>query len=787
MGKLIKKAHVNLEDREWCKVTRQKRTAKSFLKDVSLYDELWLCGLAFLFGMASINGLYPFGLSFTAATAFHKRKFVLVAFFSFIGNLIMLRDVTAFHYLGAILIFAAAFVIFEKIFRTKEYALGILVFLSNFLAGIVFLWFMGASIYDIFLLTMESGLACVVTFIIPGAIPWVFTQPYYKTERYICFAILSGVILSIANIQIVRINIRDVLGIFLVILMALVEGPGAGAVSGIITGITGYTLALSPWLVVLLSFSGLCAGVFSKLGKLGSIGGFSLGYLVYNLYTNSIGLSFVPLATVGIAYILILLFPQNIIDKLKLYFEDTPGFLQRGQNALKIIMDRLHELALLLDEFGNSFNKPLSWENNIFRSSYLNNVCKAAQFNICSSCGMYRICWGKETKRIVNSFYRLIRSYEQDFPDVVIPSIFKTRCNKLEEIKILVGNQSRIFNLNQQIKSILCKNMDLMKNTFKEASKMIRTIGNNMPENSNADKVLKEKLLENGIQTDYVYTRDIDQKMSINITKPSCKSERQCELLIPKSLKNVLGKNFYIQVLDCPLKTGSTKCRIKAMAKGNIGVAVGIAGIAKTDCDVSGDGFSFMELKNGKYMLALSDGMGVGKEAAIHSEKTLSVLERLLENGFEPKIALELVNTAMILLSAGHEGFSTLDLTIVDVYNGKTEFIKSGSPATFIKRGSRVSVLKSSSLPVGIVEEISPSRVKKALKVGDIIVMLTDGVLEAFSGETDTYKALCEYLNKIEETNPQEIANMILKKAKDNAAIKDDMTVLVAKLWQRSV
>lgn len=784
---MIKKAHVNLGDKKWCKVTRQKKTAKSFFEDVSLYDEFWLCALALLFGMASINGLYPFGLSFTAATAFYKRKFILVAFFSFIGNLIMLRDVAALHYLGAILVFTVIFAIFEKTFRTKEYALGILVFLSNLLAGMVFLWFMGTSIYDIFLLIMESGLACVVAFIIPGGIPWVFTQPYYKTERYICFAILSGVVLSIANTQVLGINIRDVLGTFLVILMALVEGPGAGAVSGIITGITGYTLALSPWLVVLLSFSGLCAGVFNKLGKLGVIGGFSLGYLVYNLYTNLLGLSFVPLATVGIAYVLVLIFPQNIIDKLKLYFEDTPGFFQRGQNALKIVRDRLHELALSLDEFGNSFTKPLSWEKNIFRSSYLNSVCRIAQFNICSSCGMYRICWKKETKRIINSFYRLIKSYEEDFPNIVVPSVFKSRCSKFEEIEKMVEGQSRIFNLNQQMKSMLNKNMDLMKNTFKEASKMIKTVGNNMPESSNADKVLKEKLLENGIQTDYVYTRCISQKMSINITKPPCKSERQCELLIPKSLRNVLGKSFYTQVLDCPLKTGSTKCRIKAIAKGNIGVAVGIAGIAKDDCDISGDGFSFMELKNGKYMLALSDGMGVGKKAAAHSEKTLSLLERLLENGFEPDIALELVNSAMILLSAGHEGFSTLDLTIVDVYNGITEFIKSGSPATFIKRGSKVSVVNSSSLPVGIVEEMSPKMAEKALKVGDIIVMLTDGVLEAFSGKNNTYKVFCKYLSEIVETNPQEVANTILKKARENDDIKDDMTVLVAKLWQRSV
>lgn len=677
-----------------------------------------------------------------------------------------------------------AFLTFKKTFREKEYTLGILVFLSNFLAGIVFFWFSGSSIYDIFLLVMESALASIVTFIIPGGIPWIFTQPYYKTERYICFAILSNAVLSITyNLQFAEINMRDILGTFFVLLMALVEGPGAGAVAGIITGITGYTLALSPWVIVLMAFSGLCAGVFNKLGKVGVIGGFTLGYLVYNLYTNFIGFNFIPMVTIGIAYLLILIFPTDVTEKLKLFFGNTHNLSQRGQIAENIVRDKLCEIASILEELGKTFIKPLGWKRDVFRSRYLNDVCKDAQFNVCSSCGMYRICWEQETKKMINSFYELVKSYERDFPNVSIPQVFEARCNKLEEIIKLVEDQSRIYNLNNRMKSILYQNLDLLQDTFKKASKMVKKIGYNMPERSNADEVLKEKLLENGVHTDYVYTSHSDQRMKINITKPPCKSERQCELLIPKSLKKIAGKSFYTQIMDCPLKTGSTKCRIKAVAKGNLGVAVGIAGVAKTGCDVSGDRFSFMELKNGKYLLGLSDGMGVGRKAADHSEKTLSLLERLLENGFEPRISLDIVNSAMKLMYLNQEGFSTLDLTIIDMYNGKTEFIKSGSPATFIKRGSHVFKINSSSLPVGIVDDIRPLKIEKNLRIGDIIVMMTDGILEAFSD----YTTFTKYLKKLTDTNPQEIANLILSTAKDKDVVKDDMTVLVAKIWQRSI
>lgn len=37
-----------------------------------------------LFGMASINGLYPFGLSFMAANSLYRGDYILPAFFSFL-------------------------------------------------------------------------------------------------------------------------------------------------------------------------------------------------------------------------------------------------------------------------------------------------------------------------------------------------------------------------------------------------------------------------------------------------------------------------------------------------------------------------------------------------------------------------------------------------------------------------------------------------------------------------------------------------------------------------------
>ena len=89
-----------------------------------------------------------------------------------------------------------------------------------------------------------------------------------------------------------------------------------------------------------------------------------------------------------------------------------------------------------------------------------------------------------------------------------------------------------------------------------------------------------------------------------------------------------------------------------------------------------------------------------------------------------------------------------------------------------IKRGS--------SLPLGVLEEMTPSVTKKALSSGDIAVIVSDGVADCFAdGER-----LAAVFNDVSLNVPQSIAEVILAKAlavcKNKPA--DDMTVIVAKI-----
>ncbi len=56
-----------------------------------------------------------------------------------------------------------------------------------------------------------------------------------------------------------------------------------------------------------------------------------------------------------------------------------------------------------------------------------------------------------------------------------------------------------------------------------------------------------------------------------------------------------------------------------------------------------------------------------------------------------------------------------------------------GSSPSFIKRGNNVMKIESSNLPIGIITGVEFEMIEEQLKAGDLLIMMSDGILDGVS------------------------------------------------------
>lgn len=212
-------------------------------------------------------------------------------------------------------------------------------------------------------------------------------------------------------------------------------------------------------------------------------------------------------------------------------------------------------------------------------------------------------------------------------------------------------------------------------------------------------------------------------------------------------------------------------------------VLTGFSRAVKENETISGDNYVVMETEKGKLTVILSDGTGSGEKAGKDSERVLDLMEKMLEAGYSDDTAIDMVNTA--LFAAGDDqNHPTLDICEIDLYRGSCELRKVGGAVTFLKRAGDVESLTAGSLPLGIFQQVDAVPIQKKLQDGDYLIMVSDGVVDAF-GEED-YRTLCSFLAGIKEQNPGEIAEKLLRAAlcAGGGRIQDDMTVGAIGIWK---
>lgn len=127
-----------------------------------------------------------------------------------------------------------------------------------------------------------------------------------------------------------------------------------------------------------------------------------------------------------------------------------------------------------------------------------------------------------------------------------------------------------------------------------------------------------------------------------------------------------------------------------------------------------------------------------------------------------------------------------MDVCSVDLYSGLCRILKAGAASTFIKRDHWVEAISSTSLALGMVEELDFETASRKLYHGDYIIMVTDGVLDALPPEKSE-ETMKDIILDVKEETPKDMSREILERvlAYSDYRARDDMTVLAAGIWKK--
>lgn len=197
--------------------------------------------------------------------------------------------------------------------------------------------------------------------------------------------------------------------------------------------------------------------------------------------------------------------------------------------------------------------------------------------------------------------------------------------------------------------------------------------------------------------------------------------------------------------------------------------------------EVAGDSYISRLLAGGRHMLALSDGMGSGMSARQESYAALALMVESLRAGYTRAQALDVVN-ALMLMCTGREMYATMDLCVIDLHTGETAFEKLGACPSYVVRDGEVRAIGADTLPVGVLPDVESSCLRMTLRPGDVVILVTDGVLDAFPGGEEGLRTT---IGKLHWLHPQAIGDKLIAQAVGAGTPRDDMAILCIRVGRQ--
>lgn len=482
-----------------------------------------------------------------------------------------------------------------------------------------------------------------------------------------------------------------------------------------------------------------------------------------------------------LATVIFCLLPTQILNSIKekLYaFREKQLVRQTINRSRSILAGRLYDLSGVFTEMANAFNA--FKKSGVSESNAKDAMLKEISISICRDCENRAKC--KRHENVVSS----------GLNKMIDIGFAKGKLSLIDLPKELGGiclhPNNVIYGLNRLLadyRARLIENAnvnsgrDLIAAEALGVAEILRGLaldsGTLLKYHNRIERALSENLFKAGILVSELLIYGENELISVSLIT----DVKQFSIM---TIQKVISKTLGINVtLSEQSSITEEKCYLSFRKSNDYDAVFGIASAKKDGSNVSGDTHSVTRVGYDKFLLALSDGMGSGKDAENVSSVSLSLIESFYKAGLNGDLILNTVNRLLAVNT--EDSFTALDVSVIDLKNCSADFIKYGSPYGFILSDNGIKIVEGSSLPLGIIDELKPSVASASLCDGDVILLITDGISDAFGSTGE----IIDFLRTLTAKNPQTLADEVLNKAVEISGGRhdDDMTALAVRVYKR--
>lgn len=739
---------------------------------LAVYQTLGVAILSLVLPNATLfSAISPFGLAFLSSVPY---RFLLVATIGCtIGSLIFIPSSYQVYNLIAIIGIFLLKSLLEKHYRFHPSTL-LLCIMSGAVSSIVAFFYAVAVItpqFSFWLMFAQSLLSGTITYFYMTATTVLLHKKQFSefTHKQITCIIITAIsfVNSLCSITFVGINFGVIFGVLSIfVAMAKTDFITSTVVSLV------FCIGLAVALPNTLDFCGIIlvstfvsnafrpAKTIMQLAVFVSLCSFSMlmvGVPIYMVY---------HLAEVLMATACYVLIPKRIFNIIKMYSEPLNP---TNQNPTHL---KLQFISNTIRDIGDDIQK-VSDSLSDMKTNNLSAVYESTVKKECKGCVREEFCWNKYINIAKQDFMIVGEQLKRTGAVQVetLPKFLKDSCCKTEAMCNSINKNYRAFVTSCKLRNDIEQNRKIVIEQFSSVADIIGQTSEEVEQIKSVDTELASRAFN-------VYEKI--ERSATDVVAIIDESGRVCLEIYtdfpPVNSASTLARFMFDALeLDFDLPTISkakNSYLISFFERANFTVDYAIEQKSYNNNPVNGDTVETFIDPNGYAYFVLSDGMGKGKSAKLDSTMTCCLLMKLIKAGILPKTAINIINSSLIIKSTS-ETTSTIDLAKFDLYTGKLELHKAGAVASYLYNKQGCLKLGATTLPVGILEGACSKRIRSKLKDGDMLIMLSDGIIE------DKEDWLIECLKKHGNNTPRELSKIIMKERKQNNPIVDDSTVVV--------